>query len=192
MAQPFGLQGQARLLHLPCASEARRPQEAGCQGMMRKRMAGLACKRQRLKCQRLVMFARCCYEDFLPGYRVRQAGEPGHQQVEGSRSITSFCPACLRLRSLLTPLLSQLLSRILAQVWGRMLCKTFRSAMLSPLDLESAGESSNQAVRNLRNIAEERVGRKCGSLRVLNSYWASCQQPDGSDLHVVMLRRHLE
>ena len=154
--------------------------------MMRKRMAGLACKRQRLKCQRLVMFARCCYEDFLPGYRVRQAGEPGHQQVEGSRS--------LRLRSLLTPLLSQLLSRILAQVWGRMLCKTFRFAMLllSPLDLESAGESSNQAVRNLRNIAEERVGRKCGSLRVLNSYWASCQQPDGSDLHVVMLRRHLE
>ncbi|CAE7344771.1 LCB2b [Symbiodinium necroappetens] len=30
-----------------------------------------------------------------------------------------------------------------------------------------------KAVRNLRNIAEERVGRKCGSLRVLNSYWVA-------------------
>ncbi|CAE8582114.1 unnamed protein product [Polarella glacialis] len=30
-----------------------------------------------------------------------------------------------------------------------------------------------QAVRNLRNIAEERVGRKCGGLRVLNSYWVA-------------------
>eukprot|EP00357_Protocruzia_adherens_P019956 CAMPEP_0115011042 /NCGR_PEP_ID=MMETSP0216-20121206/23734_1 /TAXON_ID=223996 /ORGANISM="Protocruzia adherens, Strain Boccale" /LENGTH=204 /DNA_ID=CAMNT_0002379489 /DNA_START=63 /DNA_END=677 /DNA_ORIENTATION=- len=25
--------------------------------------------------------------------------------------------------------------------------------------------------RNLRSVAEERVGRKCGNLRVLNSYW---------------------
>jgi large subunit ribosomal protein L15e len=25
--------------------------------------------------------------------------------------------------------------------------------------------------RNLRNVAEERVGRRCGNLRVLNSYW---------------------
>ena len=32
-----------------------------------------------------------------------------------------------------------------------------------------------QSVRNLRSIAEERVGRKCGSLRVLNSYWAARQ-----------------
>ncbi|CAK9080948.1 60S ribosomal protein L15 [Durusdinium trenchii] len=30
-----------------------------------------------------------------------------------------------------------------------------------------------KAVRNLRSIAEERVGRKCGSLRVLNSYWVA-------------------
>ena len=28
-------------------------------------------------------------------------------------------------------------------------------------------------VRNLRNVAEERVGRKCGGLRVLNSYWVA-------------------
>merc|ERR1719281_1597617 len=28
-------------------------------------------------------------------------------------------------------------------------------------------------VRNLRSVAEERVGRKCGSLRVLNSYWVT-------------------
>ena len=28
-------------------------------------------------------------------------------------------------------------------------------------------------VRNLRSVAEERVGRKCGGLRVLNSYWVA-------------------
>ena len=27
------------------------------------------------------------------------------------------------------------------------------------------------AVRNLRSVAEERIGRRCGNLRVLNSYW---------------------
>ena len=29
------------------------------------------------------------------------------------------------------------------------------------------------ASRNLRSVAEERVGRKCGNLRVLNSYWVN-------------------
>merc|ERR1712216_790044 len=39
------------------------------------------------------------------------------------------------------------------------------------------GKPTNQGVnkikarRNFRSIAEERVGRKCGGLRVLNSYW---------------------
>ena len=28
-----------------------------------------------------------------------------------------------------------------------------------------------KATRNLRSVAEERVGRRCGALRVLNSYW---------------------
>merc|ERR1712039_548563 len=28
-------------------------------------------------------------------------------------------------------------------------------------------------VRSLRSVAEERVGRKCGGLRVLNSYWVN-------------------
>jgi len=27
--------------------------------------------------------------------------------------------------------------------------------------------------RNLRSVAEERIGRKCGALRVLNSYWVA-------------------
>jgi len=27
--------------------------------------------------------------------------------------------------------------------------------------------------RNLRSVAEERIGRKCGGLRVLNSYWVA-------------------
>ncbi len=38
------------------------------------------------------------------------------------------------------------------------------------------GKPSSQGIRlkfkrNIRSVAEERVGRKCGSLRVLNSYW---------------------
>ncbi|WP_411026895.1 hypothetical protein, partial [Salmonella sp. s55044] len=39
------------------------------------------------------------------------------------------------------------------------------------------GKPTNQGInqlkfqRNLQNVAEERVGRRCGGLRVLNSYW---------------------
>ena len=40
------------------------------------------------------------------------------------------------------------------------------------------GKPANQgifvtAVRNLRSVAEERIGRRCGNLRVLNSYWVN-------------------
>lgn len=35
------------------------------------------------------------------------------------------------------------------------------------------GVTQLKPVRNLRNLAEERVGRKCGGLRVLNSYWVN-------------------
>merc|ERR1711953_1518281 len=41
------------------------------------------------------------------------------------------------------------------------------------------GKPVNQGVnkwkktRNLRSVAEERIGRKCGGLRVLNSYWVT-------------------
>merc|ERR1711904_713772 len=41
------------------------------------------------------------------------------------------------------------------------------------------GKPKNQGVnkikmrRNFRSIAEERIGRKCGALRVLNSYWVT-------------------
>lgn len=41
------------------------------------------------------------------------------------------------------------------------------------------GKPVNQGItqlkpnRNLRNMAEERVGRKCEGLRVLNSYWVN-------------------
>ena len=37
----------------------------------------------------------------------------------------------------------------------------------------SQGITGLKAARNLRNVAEERVGRKCGGLRVLNSYWVN-------------------
>lgn len=36
---------------------------------------------------------------------------------------------------------------------------------------ENAGVNKIKSARNLKSIAEERVGRKCGGLRVLNSYW---------------------
>merc|ERR1712217_859998 len=35
------------------------------------------------------------------------------------------------------------------------------------------GINKKKARRNFRSIAEERVGRKCASLRVLNSYWVT-------------------
>merc|ERR1711972_1301214 len=35
------------------------------------------------------------------------------------------------------------------------------------------GINKNKCKRNLRSIAEERAGRKLGSLRVLNSYWVA-------------------
>lgn len=37
----------------------------------------------------------------------------------------------------------------------------------------SQGITQLKPTRNLRNVAEERVGRKCGGLRVLNSYWVN-------------------
>lgn len=37
----------------------------------------------------------------------------------------------------------------------------------------SQGITQLKPTRNLRNVAEERVGRKVGGLRVLNSYWVN-------------------
>lgn len=37
----------------------------------------------------------------------------------------------------------------------------------------NAGINKIKWKRNLRSLAEERVGRKCGGLRVLNSYWVA-------------------
>lgn len=45
------------------------------------------------------------------------------------------------------------------------------------------GKPVNQGVtqlkptRNLQNYAEERIARKCGGLRVLNSYWVNQVRP---------------
>ena len=36
------------------------------------------------------------------------------------------------------------------------------------------GVNQYKFARNLRSVAEERVGRKLGGLRVLNSYWVNC------------------
>eukprot|EP01118_Nematostelium_gracile_P015109 TRINITY_DN59_c0_g1_i1.p1 TRINITY_DN59_c0_g1~~TRINITY_DN59_c0_g1_i1.p1 ORF type:complete len:205 (-),score=48.18 TRINITY_DN59_c0_g1_i1:115-729(-) len=44
---------------------------------------------------------------------------------------------------------------------------------------KTMGKPKNQGInqlkfrRNIRSVAEERVGRKCGNLRVLNSYWVN-------------------
>merc|ERR1712217_676181 len=37
----------------------------------------------------------------------------------------------------------------------------------------SQGINKIKSVRSQRSIAEERIGRKCGGLRVLNSYWVT-------------------
>lgn len=37
----------------------------------------------------------------------------------------------------------------------------------------SQGITQLKPTRNLRSVAEERVGRKCEALRVLNSYWVN-------------------
>merc|ERR1712112_350368 len=37
----------------------------------------------------------------------------------------------------------------------------------------NAGINKQKAARNLKSVAEERLGRKCGGLRVLNSYWVA-------------------
>jgi len=37
----------------------------------------------------------------------------------------------------------------------------------------SGAVSGVRFVRSLRNVAEERVGKRCGNLRVLNSYWVA-------------------
>jgi large subunit ribosomal protein L15e len=47
------------------------------------------------------------------------------------------------------------------------------------------GITQLKANRNLRNVAEERVGRKCGGLRVLNSYWVN--EVGGGEGGVVLL-----
>lgn len=35
------------------------------------------------------------------------------------------------------------------------------------------GITQLKAKRNLKNVAEERAGRRCGNLRLLNSYWVN-------------------
>ena len=35
------------------------------------------------------------------------------------------------------------------------------------------GITQLKAKRNLKSVAEERAGRRCGGLRVLNSYWVN-------------------
>ena len=44
------------------------------------------------------------------------------------------------------------------------------------------GITQLKAKRNLKNVAEERAGRRCGNLRLLNSYWINevgCQPATG-------------
>ena len=54
------------------------------------------------------------------------------------------------------------------------------------------GKPTNQGItelkwqRSLRSLAEERAGRKCGGLRVLNSYWV-CQDATYKYFEVIMV-----
>ena len=49
-----------------------------------------------------------------------------------------------------------------------------------------AGVKKQKATRNLKSIAEERVGRKLGELRVLNSYWV-CNDAAHNWYEVIMV-----
>ncbi|KAK7488776.1 hypothetical protein BaRGS_00019911 [Batillaria attramentaria] len=50
------------------------------------------------------------------------------------------------------------------------------------------GQGVNQLkfARNLRSVAEERVGRRCGGLRVLNSYWV-CEDSTYKFFEVILV-----
>ena len=50
----------------------------------------------------------------------------------------------------------------------------------------TSGVTKIKATRNLKSVAEERVGRKIGSLRVLNSYWI-CQDAVNKWYEVIMV-----
>lgn len=50
----------------------------------------------------------------------------------------------------------------------------------------TSGVTAIKASRNLRSVAEERAGRKLGSLRVLNSYWV-CQDASHKFFEIVMV-----
>mmetsp|Transcript_21264 Transcript_21264/g.67314 ORF Transcript_21264/g.67314 Transcript_21264/m.67314 type:complete len:141 (+) Transcript_21264:79-501(+) len=51
------------------------------------------------------------------------------------------------------------------------------------------GITQLKAARNLKNVAEERVGRKCAGLRVLNSYWIN-QDSTYKYFEVIMIDPH--
>jgi hypothetical protein len=59
---------------------------------------------------------------------------------------------------------------------------------------KTMGKPKNQGVtqlkfaRNLRSVAEERVGKRCGNLRVLNSYWINQVRPHLSCYSTICLR----
>jgi len=53
----------------------------------------------------------------------------------------------------------------------------------------SQGITQLKPTRNLRNLAEERVGRKCGGLRVLNTYWVN-QDSTYKYFEVIMIDPH--
>lgn len=48
------------------------------------------------------------------------------------------------------------------------------------------GVNKLKPTRNLRSVAEERVGRRCANLRVLNSYWIN-QVYSQTRLHFMVL-----
>ena len=73
-------------------------------------------------------------------------------------------------------------TRVLPHGW--LVCNAVRRLFAERLPLRCAqgivyGKPVHQGItalkptRNLKNLAEERVGRKIGGLRVLNSYWVN-------------------
>ena len=107
------------------------------------------------------------------GYRVRKAYEPGHQQVEGPLVVGHKKGSFLKLLENIAGKIFQT-SKVHVLKWSTTHLSHLKPMQQWPIHTLLTTVRRGQSVRNLRSIAEERVGRKCGS----REPGLSCQQGD--------------
>ena len=107
------------------------------------------------------------------GYRVRKAYEPGHQQVEGPLVVGHKKGSFLKLLEHIAGKIFQT-SKVHLLKWSTTRLSHLKPMQQWPIHTLLTTVRRGQSVRNLRSIAEERVGRKCGS----REPGLSCQQGD--------------